>query len=179
MKRDKFVTVIAVITTLGALFVGALLSGERPETAHLPHARVADAGPRYQVAGSSYEGFAEAVSRQAWTELAFFIELERQATAATSTTVTIDDTDRSHPVGNAWDCIAQLEVGGDWSMQGSKYSGIGFLNAAWEEWGGLEFAPNAGMATPEQQITIARKIVDAAGPGAWSTADECGLTTDS
>ncbi len=75
----------------------------------------------------------------------------------------------------AWQCIAMNEVGGNWAMHGSKYSGIGFLNAAWDQWGGREFAANAGDATPMQQVTIGRKIVNAVGPSAWSTAAMCGL----
>jgi hypothetical protein len=59
-------------------------------------------------------------------------------------------------------------------MQGSQYSGIGFLNAAWREWGGLEYAPNAGLATPAEQVTIGNRIIDAVGPSAWATSDECG-----
>jgi hypothetical protein len=60
-------------------------------------------------------------------------------------------------------------------MQGSTYSGIGFLNEAWTEWGGLVYAPNAGLATREQQIAIGEKIMAAVGSSAWATADECGF----
>ena len=54
---------------------------------------------------------------------------------------------------------AICETGGDWGMQGSIYSGgLGFLNETWVAYGGLEFAPNAGLATPEQQVIVAERI---------------------
>lgn len=58
-----------------------------------------------------------------------------------------------------WDWQAQCETGGDWSMQGSSYSGgLGFANSSWDAYGGQEFAPNAGQASREQQIIVAERI---------------------
>ena len=59
----------------------------------------------------------------------------------------------------AWQMTATCETSGDWSMQGSMYSGgLGMLNQTWVAYGGLEFAPNAGLATPQQQVTVAMRI---------------------
>jgi hypothetical protein len=76
-----------------------------------------------------------------------------------------------------WDRIAACETQGDWSMRGSSFSGgVGFSNAAWDEWGGRQFAPNAGQATREQQIIVAERIRDSVGLGAWGCAKKLGLT---
>lgn len=59
----------------------------------------------------------------------------------------------------AWSKVAQCEQGGNWHVIGSVYSGgLGILNINWEYYGGLAFAPNAGLATPAEQITIAERI---------------------
>jgi hypothetical protein len=67
-----------------------------------------------------------------------------------------------------WDSIAQCETGGNWSMQGSSYSGgVGFANTTWNGFGGREFAPNAGQATREQQIVVAERVYDRYGLSGW------------
>jgi Transglycosylase-like domain len=76
-----------------------------------------------------------------------------------------------------WDRIAACETQGNWSMRGSSFSGgVGFANAAWDQWGGREFAPNAGQATREQQIVVAERIRDSVGLRAWGCAKTLGLT---
>jgi len=57
-----------------------------------------------------------------------------------------------------WQHVAICEVGGDWKMVGSWYSGIGFLNSTWTEYGGAKYAPVAGRATRDQQILIGMKV---------------------
>jgi hypothetical protein len=58
-----------------------------------------------------------------------------------------------------WDRIAACETGGNWQMQGSRFSGgVGFANTTWNAFGGREFAPNAGMATRDQQIVVAERV---------------------
>jgi hypothetical protein len=75
-----------------------------------------------------------------------------------------------------WDRIAQCETGGDWSMQGSRYSGgVGFANSTWNAFGGREFAPNAGLATREQQIVVAERVRDYGGYTGWGCAYTIGL----
>lgn len=76
-----------------------------------------------------------------------------------------------------WDTIAACETQGNWSMRGSSFSGgVGFSNAAWDSFGGREFAPNAGQATREQQIVVAERIRASVGLGAWGCARKLGLT---
>ncbi len=59
-----------------------------------------------------------------------------------------------------WQHVAVCEVGGNWSMVGSWYSGIGFLNSTWAAYGGTRFAPLAGQATRDQQILIGMKVTN-------------------
>ncbi len=77
-----------------------------------------------------------------------------------------------------WERVAMCEEGsqtyGDaaWHVQGPVYSGIGFLNATWLAYGGAQFAPNAGAATPTQQIIVGERIVgsnvpDQSGCSSW------------
>jgi hypothetical protein len=76
-----------------------------------------------------------------------------------------------------WDAIAACETQGDWSMRGSAYSGgLGFANGSWTTFGGLEFAPNAGQATRDQQIIVAERIRSSVGLGAWGCAKRLGFT---
>lgn len=57
-----------------------------------------------------------------------------------------------------WQHVAICEVGGNWAMVGSAYSGIGFLNTTWSQYGGMRYAPLAGLATRDQQIVIGMKV---------------------
>lgn len=59
----------------------------------------------------------------------------------------------------AWSKVAMCEMGGKWDNQGPIYSGgLGILNTNWVAFGGLQYAPNAGLATPEQQVAVAKRI---------------------
>lgn len=67
-----------------------------------------------------------------------------------------------------WDGIAQCETGGNWSMQGPRFSGgVGFYNGTWTGFGGREFAPNAGMASREEQIVVAERVYARHGLSGW------------
>jgi len=58
-----------------------------------------------------------------------------------------------------WYRVNICEMGGQWHDVGPIYSGgLGIRNVNWTAYGGLKFAPNAGQATPAEQIYIARKI---------------------
>jgi len=70
--------------------------------------------------------------------------------------------------GVNWDGIASCETGGNWSMQGSRFSGgLGFANTTWSSFGGGQFAPNAGQATREQQIVVAERVYARYGLSGW------------
>jgi hypothetical protein len=73
-----------------------------------------------------------------------------------------------------WQHVAICEVGGNWSMLGSSYSGIGFANSTWRQYGGSRFAPLAGQAPRDVQILIGMKVTggwvpdqQGCSPGGW------------
>lgn len=70
--------------------------------------------------------------------------------------------------GVDWDAIAVCETNGNWSMQGPRFSGgVGFYNGTWNAFGGRQFAPNAGLATREEQIVVAERVHDEFGLSGW------------
>jgi hypothetical protein len=73
-----------------------------------------------------------------------------------------------------WQDVANCEVGGNWSMTGPRYSGIGFSNGTWNAYGGTRFAPLAGQASALQQIVIGMRVTggwvpdqNGCNPGGW------------
>jgi len=73
-----------------------------------------------------------------------------------------------------WQDVAMCEVGGNWSMTGPRYSGIGFSNATWSAYGGTRYAPLAGEASVVQQIIIGMRVTggwvpdqNGCSPGGW------------
>ncbi len=58
-----------------------------------------------------------------------------------------------------WMKVAQCETGQQWAMQGPVYSGaLGIKNSSWLAYGGTQFALNAGLATPMEQVVVAERI---------------------
>lgn len=75
---------------------------------------------------------------------------------------------------NEWEHVALCEVGGNWRMIGPVYSGIGFRNATWNEYGGGLFARLAGLASENEQIVIGMRVTQGwvpdqygCDPGGW------------
>lgn len=68
-----------------------------------------------------------------------------------------------------WNAIAQGESGGNWGINtGNGYfGGLQFTQSSWEAAGGLQYAPRADLATPEQQKMVGEKLLAMQGPGAW------------
>ena len=68
-----------------------------------------------------------------------------------------------------WDQVAQCESGGNWSINTGNgyYGGLQFSSTTWLNLGGGAYAPTADLATREQQIAIAEKVLAAQGWGAW------------
>jgi LysM repeat protein len=62
--------------------------------------------------------------------------------------------------GSMWDRIAACESGGNWSINTGNgyYGGLQFSQQTWVGAGGLQYAPRADLATPEQQIVVASKL---------------------
>lgn len=76
--------------------------------------------------------------------------------------------------GKTWDRIAECETGGSWSENSGNgyYGGLQMSQEKWEQYGGLEYAASADLASRRQQIEIADKALAAEGVGDWAT---CGL----
>ncbi|AZA09732.1 resuscitation-promoting factor Rpf1 domain-containing protein [Corynebacterium pseudopelargi] len=68
-----------------------------------------------------------------------------------------------------WDRLAQCESGGDWNINTGNgyYGGLQFSHGTWVGHGGQEFAPRADLATREQQIVVAERVLANQGWGAW------------
>ncbi|UXA17352.1 transglycosylase family protein [Mycobacterium sp. SMC-4] len=68
-----------------------------------------------------------------------------------------------------WDQVARCESGGNWAINtGNGYhGGLQFAPGTWSGHGGGEFAPAAHMATKEEQIAVAERVLATQGKGAW------------
>ena len=68
-----------------------------------------------------------------------------------------------------WDTVAGCESSGNWSINtGNGYQGgLQFSPGTWLGYGGGQFASAAHLATREQQIAIAEKVLAGQGRGAW------------
>ncbi|MFI8946112.1 transglycosylase family protein [Streptomyces sp. NPDC053750] len=78
-----------------------------------------------------------------------------------------------------WDKVAACESTNDWDINTGNgyYGGLQFTRSTWEAFGGTEYAPRADLATKDQQIAVAEKVLDEQGPGAWPVCSErAGLT---
>ncbi len=64
-----------------------------------------------------------------------------------------------------WDALAAKESGGNWGINTGNgyYGGLQFDQSTWAQYGGTAFAPNAAMATREQQIQVAQRAMQARG----------------
>ena len=68
-----------------------------------------------------------------------------------------------------WDQVARCESGGNWAINtGNGYQGgLQFSPSTWSGHGGGEYAPSAHLATKEEQIAVAERVLAGQGKGAW------------
>ncbi|BBX63372.1 hypothetical protein MSAS_25460 [Mycobacterium saskatchewanense] len=68
-----------------------------------------------------------------------------------------------------WDQVARCESGGNWGINtGNGYhGGVQFSASTWASHGGGQYAPSAELATKEQQIAVAERVLASQGRGAW------------
>ncbi len=73
------------------------------------------------------------------------------------------------PGGVNWAAIAACESGGNRGASTGKgfYRGLQFTEQTWLGYGGGRYAPSANLATPAQQIAVARQVLAGQGIGAW------------
>lgn len=68
-----------------------------------------------------------------------------------------------------WDQVARCESGGNWGINtGNGYhGGVQFSSSTWASHGGGQYAPSAELATRDQQIAVAERVLATQGRGAW------------
>ena len=68
-----------------------------------------------------------------------------------------------------WDRVALCEASGNWSINTGNgfHGGLQFTPSTWAGFGGAEYATRADLATKDEQIAIARRVLEIQGPGAW------------
>lgn len=68
-----------------------------------------------------------------------------------------------------WDKVASCESGGNWAINtGNGYQGgLQFSQSTWAAHGGSQYAPSAHLASKDQQITVAERVLASQGKGAW------------
>ncbi|RNL73643.1 transglycosylase family protein [Streptomyces sp. I6] len=82
---------------------------------------------------------------------------------------------------DVWEKVASCESTGNWQINtGNGYfGGLQFSQSTWEEYGGTAYAERADLATRDQQIAVAEKVLAGQGPGAWPVCStRAGLTRD-
>src|ERR1700758_379610 len=67
-----------------------------------------------------------------------------------------------------WDQVARCESGNNWAINTGNgyYGGVQFTASTWASHGGGEYAPSAQLATREQQIAVAERVLATQGRGA-------------
>ncbi|MFJ4200133.1 transglycosylase family protein [Streptomyces sviceus] len=78
-----------------------------------------------------------------------------------------------------WNKVAACESSSNWSINTGNgyYGGLQFTRSTWEAYGGTRYAARADLATRDQQIAVAEKVLDGQGPGAWPACSaRAGLT---
>ncbi|ALO12651.1 Putative secreted protein [Streptomyces venezuelae] len=70
---------------------------------------------------------------------------------------------------DVWEKVAACESSSSWHINtGNGYfGGLQFSQSTWESYGGTHYAPRADLASKDQQIAIAERVLKGQGPGAW------------
>ncbi|MFF4836236.1 transglycosylase family protein [Streptomyces sp. NPDC001315] len=80
---------------------------------------------------------------------------------------------------DTWNKVAACESSHNWSINTGNgyYGGLQFTQSTWEAYGGTAYARRADLATKDQQIAVAEKVLKRQGPGAWPVCSvRAGLT---
>ncbi|MFF7312068.1 transglycosylase family protein [Streptomyces sp. NPDC008137] len=80
---------------------------------------------------------------------------------------------------DTWNKVAACESTSNWNINTGNgfYGGLQFTQSTWEAYGGRTYAARADLATKDEQIAVAEKVLDGQGPGAWPVCSKrAGLT---
>lgn len=78
-----------------------------------------------------------------------------------------------------WNKVAACESTNNWDINTGNgyYGGLQFSQSTWEAYGGTAYAGRADLATKDQQIAVAEKVLKGQGPDAWPACSvRAGLT---
>lgn len=78
-----------------------------------------------------------------------------------------------------WEKVAACESTNNWQINTDNgyYGGLQFSQSTWEAFGGGQYAARADLATKDQQIAVAEKVLKGQGPQAWPNCSvKAGLT---
>lgn len=70
---------------------------------------------------------------------------------------------------DTWSKVAACESTSNWHINTGNgyYGGLQFSQSTWRAFGGTAYAARADLATKEQQIAVAEKVLKGQGPQAW------------
>ncbi|WP_405792872.1 peptidoglycan DD-metalloendopeptidase family protein [Streptomyces sp. NBC_01506] len=80
---------------------------------------------------------------------------------------------------DTWEKVAACESTSNWQIntENGYYGGLQFSQSTWEAFGGGQYASRADLATKDQQIAVAEKVLKGQGPQAWPNCSvKAGLT---
>ncbi|HYO31523.1 MAG TPA: transglycosylase family protein [Nocardioidaceae bacterium] len=91
------------------------------------------------------------------------------AALAVAAPVTSSISSANAATDRTWNRLAECESGGNWHINTGNgyYGGLQFASSSWLGMGGGKYAKRADLATREEQIRIAEKLLDVQGWGAW------------
>ncbi|WP_109772854.1 transglycosylase family protein [Quadrisphaera granulorum] len=108
------------------------------------------------------------------------LALAAAASLAAAPLVALSGTAAQAASPSTWDRLAACESTSDWSINTGNgyYGGLQFSASTWRGFGGAQYASRADLASREQQIAVAEKVLAAQGWGAWpSCSAKLGLTS--
>ncbi|MFJ8821256.1 transglycosylase family protein [Streptomyces sp. NPDC102467] len=75
---------------------------------------------------------------------------------------------------HTWNKVAACESSSNWSVNTGNgfYGGLQFTRSTWAAYGGTAYASRADLATKDQQIAVAEKVLKGQGPGAWPVCSQ-------
>jgi resuscitation-promoting factor RpfA len=81
-------------------------------------------------------------------------------------------TSSSAQASTVWDRLANCESGGNWSINTGNgfYGGLQFSYGTWNAFGGQRYAGRADLASKGEQITVAKRVLQARAPAPGRTA---------
>ncbi|MFD5099967.1 transglycosylase family protein [Streptomyces albidochromogenes] len=80
---------------------------------------------------------------------------------------------------DVWEKVAACESTNNWQINTGNgyYGGLQFKQSTWQAYGGTAYAPRADLATKDEQISVAEKVLKGQGPTAWPLCSvRAGLT---